>query len=84
MAKEISGSQGCSHGSLLDCHTLWTCRWVLSFRRSILPPSSVLKRWYPPTRPHGITTQKTNIDKASKEFVRELPCCELGYRAPFH
>jgi hypothetical protein len=29
--------------SLLDCETMWSCRWVPTFRRNILPPPSGFK-----------------------------------------
>jgi wobble nucleotide-excising tRNase len=45
---------------------VWDCRKT-PFQRNILPSSSgcrqylLLKHWYLPTSPHGVTDQKTNI-----------------------
>jgi hypothetical protein len=55
---------------LLGCDTVWTCRWVQTFGRNTLPPSSALKtetvcsseHWYSPVSLHGVTTQKTIND----------------------
>jgi hypothetical protein len=46
---------------------VWTCMNVPTFRRNVLPPLSVAvrspERWFLPTSPHGVTTQKINTDK---------------------
>lgn len=43
---------------------VWTCRWVRTFLKYILPPFSLCsyESWYPPTIPHSIITQRTTID----------------------
>jgi hypothetical protein len=30
---------------LLDCNALWTCRWISTFQRNILPPSSSMLQY---------------------------------------
>jgi hypothetical protein len=54
---EIWGSHGGNIRGGLRCG-VWACGWVPTFRRQYVPP----KRWYPPSSPHGVTTQKTNMD----------------------
>jgi hypothetical protein len=54
---------------VLGTNAVWTCRQKPTFRRNILPLSSMLKTkavcspetLVVPTSLHGITTQKTNI-----------------------
>jgi hypothetical protein len=60
--------------SFLGYNAMWTCRWVPTFRRNILPPSSVQNKeaLFPletlvslsTQSPHGVTTQKTNTDSS--------------------
>jgi hypothetical protein len=59
---------------LLDCDAVYSCVRIQTFQRSMLPTSSgwsgqcgrtrrqhgPLKRWYPTTTLHGVTTQKTS------------------------
>jgi hypothetical protein len=47
---------------LLGCEAVCTSRWVLTFRRNILPPALRLKkRWYPCMSLHGVTTETNGI-----------------------
>jgi hypothetical protein len=51
-------------GGILGYDAVWTCRWIPTFRSSILSPSSGLKMEVItnlPTNPHGVTTQKITI-----------------------
>jgi hypothetical protein len=57
--------------SLLVCNDVWNGRNIPTFRWNILHPQgwrwrnipfSGLRRWYLPTSPRGITSQKINID----------------------
>lgn len=57
------------HGDILCCYAVWNFRWLLTFRKNILLPSSWLKvkelrslnHMDPPTNPHAIKTQNTVV-----------------------
>jgi hypothetical protein len=54
---------------LLGCAVVWICMWAPKFRRKILPSLQHQtwkqyvppKCWFPPTNPHGVTTQNTIV-----------------------